>query len=48
MVVDRIEDVTNPEEIHGKPKCERKVALYGWVRGIATYCFFIFSHTRIA
>jgi len=33
LIGDRIEDVTNPEEIRVNPKCDRSVSLYGYVRG---------------
>lgn len=31
---DRVEDITNQEEIRLNPKCDRNVVLYGYVRGI--------------
>lgn len=31
---DRMEDITNQEEIRLNPKCDRSVVLYGYVRGI--------------
>lgn len=31
---DRMEDITNQEEIRLNPKCDRNVVLYGYVRGI--------------
>nr|XP_022318488.1 ribosome biogenesis protein BMS1 homolog [Crassostrea virginica] len=33
IVVDRIEDITDPETIRQKPKCDRKMSMYGYVRG---------------
>lgn len=33
IVVDRIEDITDPETIRQKPKCDRKLSMYGYVRG---------------
>ena len=33
MLVDRMEDVTNPESIRMDPKCDRSVACYGYLRG---------------
>lgn len=33
MLVDRMEDVTNPESIRMDPKCDRNVACYGYLRG---------------
>jgi len=33
LIGDRIEDVTNPEEIRVNPKCDRSVSMYGYVRG---------------
>ena len=30
----RVEDLTHPEEIRQSAKCDRTVALYGYVRGI--------------
>lgn len=33
MVSDRLEDLTNPDEIHQNPKCDRKIALYAYLRG---------------
>lgn len=29
----RIEDITDPETIRQKPKCDRKLSMYGYVRG---------------
>lgn len=34
VIVDRYEDITNPETIRINPKCDRNVVLYGYVRGI--------------
>ncbi|XP_045606328.2 ribosome biogenesis protein BMS1 homolog [Procambarus clarkii] len=34
VVVDRYEDITNPESIRTNPKCDRDVVLYGYVRGV--------------
>lgn len=33
VLADRMEDLTNPEEIRVNPKCDRKVSLYGYLRG---------------
>jgi ribosome biogenesis protein BMS1 len=33
LVVDRIEDLTHPEEIQKNDKCDREVTLYGYLRG---------------
>ncbi|XP_058043858.1 ribosome biogenesis protein BMS1 homolog [Ahaetulla prasina] len=33
VLVDRMEDLTNPEAIRVNPKCDRKVSLYGYLRG---------------
>jgi ribosome biogenesis protein BMS1 len=33
MVADRMEDISNPEDIRSNPKVDRKVALYGYMRG---------------
>ncbi|KAK3091894.1 hypothetical protein FSP39_023506 [Pinctada imbricata] len=33
VVVDRMEDITDPEKIRQHPKCDRLVSLYGYVRG---------------
>nr|XP_027199860.1 ribosome biogenesis protein BMS1 homolog [Dermatophagoides pteronyssinus] len=33
VVVDRMEDLTNPDEIRLQPKCNRKVCLFGYSRG---------------
>ncbi|KAK3856415.1 hypothetical protein Pcinc_037266 [Petrolisthes cinctipes] len=35
VIVDRYEDITNPERIREEPKCDREVVLYGYVRGIS-------------
>ena len=32
-MVDRVEDMTDPELIDKNKKCDRSVGLYGWVRG---------------
>lgn len=34
VLVDRYEDITNPETVRINPKCDRDVVLYGYVRGI--------------
>ena len=31
----RMEDITPPEEIEKNPKCDRRVTLYGYNRGLA-------------
>jgi ribosome biogenesis protein BMS1 len=33
MLVDRVEDLTNPETIRQTPKCDRTVSVYGYLRG---------------
>ena len=33
VVVDRVEDLTRPELVHEDEKIDRKVSLYGYVRG---------------
>ncbi|XP_070348030.1 ribosome biogenesis protein BMS1 homolog isoform X2 [Equus asinus] len=33
ILVDRMEDLTNPEDIRTNIKCDRKVSLYGYLRG---------------
>ena len=33
MIADRMEDLTDPEQIRINPKCDRNVSLYGYVRG---------------
>ncbi|XP_018428934.1 PREDICTED: ribosome biogenesis protein BMS1 homolog [Nanorana parkeri] len=33
VLADRMEDLTNPEDIRMNPKCDRKVSLYGYLRG---------------
>jgi len=35
VVADRIEDVTPPAEVHANPDCDRRLALFGYVRGAA-------------
>lgn len=34
VIVDRYEDITNPETVRLNPKCDRDVVLYGYVRGV--------------
>lgn len=34
ILADRVEDITNTEEIRLNPKCNREVILYGYVRGV--------------
>lgn len=34
VLADRMEDITNTEEIRLNPKCNREVILYGYVRGV--------------
>lgn len=34
LLADRMEDITNTEEIRLNPKCNRDVTLYGYVRGV--------------
>ena len=33
QLADRLEDVTPPERIEADPKCDREVALFGYLRG---------------
>ena len=33
ILVDRFEDVTPPERVHVNNKCDRNVAIYGYLRG---------------
>ncbi|XP_038266197.1 ribosome biogenesis protein BMS1 homolog isoform X2 [Dermochelys coriacea] len=33
VLADRMEDLTNPEDLRVNPKCDRKVSLYGYLRG---------------
>ena len=33
MLVDRHEDITNPNEISDNPDCERSATFYGYIRG---------------
>ncbi|XP_019451232.1 PREDICTED: ribosome biogenesis protein BMS1 homolog isoform X3 [Lupinus angustifolius] len=33
VLVDRFEDITPPEKVHENKKCDRKVTLYGYLRG---------------
>lgn len=33
MLADRVEDITNPEDIRKNPKCNRRVCLFGYSRG---------------
>ncbi|XP_059163820.1 ribosome biogenesis protein BMS1 homolog [Physella acuta] len=33
VLADRMEDITNPETIRQRPKCDRVVSLYGYMRG---------------
>lgn len=35
ILVDRLEDITDPEKKRQNPKCDRNVCLYGYMRGIA-------------
>ncbi|EDW79403.1 uncharacterized protein Dwil_GK20458 [Drosophila willistoni] len=34
LLVDRMEDVTNTDQVRRNPKCDREVILYGYVRGV--------------
>lgn len=34
LLVDRVNDLTNPMTITNNPKCDRKVAMYGYVHGL--------------
>uniref|UniRef100_A0A8C4YKY8 BMS1 ribosome biosis factor n=1 Tax=Gopherus evgoodei TaxID=1825980 RepID=A0A8C4YKY8_9SAUR len=33
VLADRMEDLTNPEHVRVNPKCDRKVSIYGYLRG---------------
>ncbi|XP_069741976.1 ribosome biogenesis protein BMS1 homolog [Narcine bancroftii] len=33
MLVDRMEDLTNPEEVRVNRKCDRRISMYGYLRG---------------
>ena len=33
LLVDRLEDISNPEDVRVNGKCDRRVSLYGYVRG---------------
>lgn len=33
LLIDRVEDITDPETIASNPKCDRTVTLYGYTRG---------------
>ncbi|RYR70106.1 hypothetical protein Ahy_A03g016622 isoform A [Arachis hypogaea] len=33
VLVDRFEDITPPEKVHANNKCDRKITLYGYLRG---------------
>ncbi|CAL9699611.1 unnamed protein product [Knipowitschia caucasica] len=33
VLVDRMEDLTDPEKIRTEPKCDRNISLYGYLRG---------------
>ncbi|KFV04640.1 Ribosome biogenesis protein BMS1, partial [Tauraco erythrolophus] len=33
VLADRMEELTNPEDVRINPKCDRKISLYGYVRG---------------
>lgn len=33
VLVDRVEELTEPEDIRRDPKCDRRVCVYGYVRG---------------
>ncbi|XP_054839546.1 ribosome biogenesis protein BMS1 homolog [Eublepharis macularius] len=33
VLADRMEDLTNPEDVRVNPKCDRRVSLYGYLRG---------------
>lgn len=33
VLVDRFEDVTPPQRVHMNNKCDRNIALYGYLRG---------------
>lgn len=33
FMLHRMEDLTDPENVRQNPKCDRRVSLYGYVRG---------------
>ena len=33
LLIDRLEDISNPEDVRVNAKCDRKVSIYGYVRG---------------
>ena len=33
LLIDRLEDISNPEDVRVNAKCDRRVSLYGYVRG---------------
>ena len=33
LLIDRLEDITNPEDVRVNSKCDRRVSLYGYIRG---------------
>ncbi|XP_040462411.1 ribosome biogenesis protein BMS1 homolog [Falco naumanni] len=33
VLADRMEELTNPEDVRVNPKCDRKISLYGYLRG---------------
>ncbi|KFO94374.1 Ribosome biogenesis protein BMS1, partial [Buceros rhinoceros silvestris] len=33
VLADRMEELTNPEDVRMNPKCDRKISLYGYLRG---------------
>ncbi len=35
LLVDRVEDITDPEILRAQPKADRQVTLYGYLRGTA-------------
>ena len=35
VLADRMEDITKPELLEKDPKCDRRITLYGYSRGIA-------------
>ncbi|XP_044745968.1 ribosome biogenesis protein BMS1 homolog isoform X2 [Coccinella septempunctata] len=34
LLVDRLEDLTNEENVRNDPKCDRNISLYGYIRGV--------------
>ena len=41
VITDRMEDLTNPEDIRVNPKCDRNVSLYGYLRGLCSLLYIL-------